>query len=150
MGFEFKVVEIVNCWTLCRTTYFISLFRGWDWASLRRMNSTLCTKMEPSRLDKIRDINLVKLLTLLKKRELNARVVRYFQRCFHLLDKTQVWTADFVSINYIMWSRTQSGNWLSLSLRPSLSLLLCLCLFFAITINFSAFPFSIDTWTKKH
>jgi len=74
--------------------------------------------------------NLVKLLTLLKKRELKARVVRYFQRSIHLLDKTQVWTTDFVSINCIMWSRTESSNSLSLSLGPSLSFPLHLFFFF--------------------
>ena len=137
--------------SLCNTTHFMILFSSWDPIDSKMTKRTLISEMEPSQQDRTWDTNLLKLTTLLSSNKLvdwsKEKVVRCFQRSFHRLDKIQVLSASFVSIKFIIWSRTKSGNSLSLSLSSSL----VLCIFGSV-VNFPlvSFPSSIDTsWLIK-
>ena len=124
-------VLIVKRWQLCDTAYSIILCRssssmGGRYKTPERYNSssmggptsksTLSREMESSRSDRNLHKNLLILKTLSNFEVLNSRVERRFQRLFHRLDNTQVWTASLVSIKSIMWSKMLSGNSLILSL----------------------------------
>ena len=106
-----KFIKIVNCGTLCKTApcwgVWCSRTEGFQ------RNGTISTRQNPRHKFVIID---------------QAPLMRRFQRSFHRLGKAQVWTAYFVSIKFIIWSRTQSDKPLSLSLLDNFLLALRLLL----------------------
>jgi hypothetical protein len=112
------------------TTYFMTSKNAFLEGSLAK-HVRLHRGREFSRPDNIWDTNLLKMSLLYRWESWhNFRLVRLFQRFFHRLDKTQVWTEYYILINSIIYKRTWSGKSPSLSLLLScISIILFFCLF---------------------
>ena len=82
---KLNFVSIVNILTLCIEAYFMTLFRSFGLTEPWRLKSRLRKEIESSRLNRTQDTNFLKLFSLLKCEELNARLVRRFQRSFSSL-----------------------------------------------------------------